>query len=155
MTAQAAVKIRVNVAGFHGAAVSLFCAYDPGTDVLLIARESAYEPGARDGFLKVTTLSSDAAFDTVFKDEDTKEAITAYFALTSTGLMTLADKVQRLSPTTKIERDGMDEGGAKYRIAPDIGCGQVAVLVACWCAQRQRRINSMQSAMRDFELLGI
>jgi hypothetical protein len=58
------IKMRVNIAGFAGSAISMFCAYDPATDVLLLARvANEYEAGPRDDFLKITNVSSDTAFD--------------------------------------------------------------------------------------------
>lgn len=148
------IKIRVNIAGYAGAAVSVFCAYDPGTDMLLVARVATeYEPGGRDGFLKVTNMPSDAAFDAVFENDRTKEAIEAYFALESMRLITLADPVARFSPSAKIERDGMDESGPKYRVAPDIGCGQVAVLVASLYARRQRAQAAASEAFEEFRAI--
>ena len=79
-----AIKIRVNIAGFAGSAISMFCAYDPATDVLLVARVASddqgrekYEAGPRDGFLKVTNVPSDMAFDAIFSSDQTKEAIEA------------------------------------------------------------------------------
>jgi len=150
------IKIRVNIAGFAGAAVSVFCAYDPATDVLLVARVAdEYEGGPRDGFLKVTNMASDSAFDDLFDNENTKEAIEAYFALESMRLITLSDKVQRFNPAAKIERDGMDESGPKYRVAPDIGCGQVAVLVASYCAKQQRAHAAVSDAFEDFRAITI
>ena len=53
------VKMRVNVAGYTGKAVSLYCAYDAETDVLLIAKEGVYEAKPREGFLRVTNQDRD------------------------------------------------------------------------------------------------
>jgi hypothetical protein len=47
-----AVLMRVNIAGYAGQAVSVFCAYDPGTDVLAVSRSAEYEGGERAGFLQ-------------------------------------------------------------------------------------------------------
>lgn len=155
MSAKTAMKMRVNIAGFAGKPVSLFAAYDPKTDMLLVAREGEYEGGQREGFLKVTNQSRDEFHDAIFTDDETNEAIRAYFDLESLRLITLGAQVQRANPSAKIERDGMDENGTKYRVAPDIGCLQVAVLVAAYYAGKQRGISAMQDAMDEFKLLTI
>ena len=147
------IKIRVNVAGYSGTPVSLYCAFDPATDVLLVARAGDYEAGEREGFLKVTNIVSDAAFDSLFEGDQTKEAIEAYFEMDSMRMLTLGEAVQRFNPASQIERDGMDEAGPKYRVAPSITSGQVAVLVACLTAHRQRGHASAAQAFKDFELL--
>lgn len=150
-----AVKIRVNVSGYAGPAVSLFCAFDPATDVLLVARSADYEGGDRDGFLKVTTSASDSAHDLLVQPDQTKEAIEAYFDLQTMGLLTLGDAAQRFNPASKIERDGLDESGPKYRVAPDITSGQVAVLIASMVARQQRAHAVAAEAFAEFELLSI
>lgn len=149
------VKIRVNVAGFAGMPVSLYCAFDPGTDVLLVARAGDYDDAPRDGFLKVSSLASDKAFDFLFESDQTKEAIEAYFEMDSRRMLTLGEAVQRFNPAAQIERDGMDEAGPKYRVAPSINSGQVAVLVACWVARRQRSHALVGEVFGEFELLSI
>lgn len=148
-----AVKIRVNIAGYSGTPVSLFCAFDPATDVLLVGRAGEYEGSDRDGFLKVTNIGSDAAFDMLFEGDQTKEAIEAYFEMESMRMLNMGEAVQRFSPASQIERDGMDEAGPKYRVAPSITSGQVAVLVACLTAHRQRGHVAASEAFKDFELL--
>lgn len=147
------IKFRVNVAGYAGSQVSLYCAFDPGTDMLLIGSAGDYDPGPRDGFLKVTNIESDRAFDLVFLNEETKDAIEAYFEMSARGMLTLGEKVQRFNPSAQIERDGMDESGPKYRVAPGINSGQVAVLVACLVARKQRGHALAAEAFREFELL--
>lgn len=148
-------KIRINVAGFAGAAVSVYGAYDPATGVLLVARSGDHDGGEREGFVKVTNTHADAAFDMVFERDHVKEAIDAYFSMESMRLLTLGEQVQRHNPATKIERDGMDESGPKYRVAPDIGNGHVAVLLACLVARRQRAHSASLEDFKDFELLSL
>ena len=149
------IKIRVNMAGYAGTPVSLYCAYDPATDMLLVARAGDYEDAARDGFLKVSSLASDKEFDMLFESDQTKEAIEAYFEMDSRRMLTLGEQVQRFNPASQIERDGMDEAGPKYRVSPSITSGQVAVLVACLVARQQRANTVALQQFKDFELLGI
>ena len=154
-TPKPTVKMRVNVAGYKGAPTSLFAAYDPQTDILLVARESPYEGGEREGFLKITNQTRDVAHDAVFTEDDTRAAITAYFELDALRLLTLGQAVQRCSPESKIERDGMDEHGMKYRIHPDISNAQVAVLFASFYAGKQRGTGMAQEMMAEMLLISI
>jgi hypothetical protein len=152
----APIKMRVNIAGFAGSAVSVYCAFDPATDVLLIGSVAEeYQAGPREDFLKITNTGTDAAFDAVFQNDETKEAIEAYFALASMRLIVMKESAKRLTPDAKIERDGMDERGPKYRIAPDIGCGQVAVLVASLFAKKQRAHAAAAESFKEFQLIHI
>lgn len=144
------VKMRVNIAGFEGAAASLFCAYDPANDLLLIAREGAeFERHRRDGFLHITNQDRDEAIDALFTNDDLQEAISGYFEMSSLGLLTIASEAQRVNPSTKIERDGLDANGPRYRIAPDMSNGQVAVLVACRYAAQQRSVAAASEAVSE------
>jgi hypothetical protein len=149
------IKMRVNVAGYKGAPASIFAAYDPASDILLVARESAYEGGERAEFLKITNQARDAAQDALFTEDDTRSAIAAYFELDALKLITLGVTVQRCSPDSKIERDGMDEHGMKYRIHPDISNAQVAVLFAALFAGRQRSVGVAQDFMDEMLLISI
>jgi len=152
---RATVLMRINVAGYFGRPVSVFAAYAPSTDILLVSREGEYEVAERPGFLHVTNQFRDEHHDAVFSEQDLKAAIGAYFELNALRLLTLGAKVQRLSPDSKIERMGVDERGANYRIAPDINCAQVAVMVACLFASRQRGVNAAQDMADVFTAITI
>ena len=150
-----AILMRINVAGYFGRPVSVFAAYAPATDILLVSRESEYEVAERPGFLHVTNQHRDEHHDAVFTEQDLKDAICAYFELDALRLLTLGPKVQRLSPDSKIERMGVDERGMNYRIAPDINCAQIAVMVACLFASRQRGVNAAQDLADVFTAVTI
>ena len=143
------VMMRVNCAGQQGQPVSLFAAYDPETDVIVIARESKYEVVPRDGFLRVTMRDADPEHDMVFTENEYHDAIVAFFDLDAMNLVQFANGLAKLSPENKIERDGMDERGVKYRIAPDIGNAQAAVLIACYAARRQRLVAQAEDFMGE------
>lgn len=143
-----AVKMRINVAGFLGNPVSMMCAFDPATDVLLIARANDYETTDRAGFLRITTQDKDAFFDAVFPEDDMREAITSYFGLDSLSLINLTDHVRQHEPKNRIERNGIDDHGPVYRINPDITNGQIAVLIASYYAKRQRNVVAVSSFMK-------
>lgn len=139
------VKMRINVAGYQGEPVTLYAAYDPANDVLLVARDDKYTPGPRDGYLKITNQERDEARDALFSDEDLSDAISAFFELDGLRLLTLSDTVRRHNPSARIERDGITEAGVKYRISPDMSCAQVGVMVACLFANRQRGVRAADS----------
>jgi hypothetical protein len=149
------VLIRVNIAGYGGSPVSMFCAYDPDTDILAVSREAEYEGGQRNGFLKITNQDRDEAFDALYTEEQTKSAIGAFFELDALKLLVISTKAQRCNPLNKIERDGMDEGGMKYRIAPDISNGQVAVMAASWYANTQRGVTAVREFAEEMRMLTI
>lgn len=147
--AEQKVMMRVNCAGQQGQPVSLFAAYDPETDVLVVVRETKYETVVREGFLRVTTRDADPEHDMVFTEENYHDAIVAFFDLQAMSLIQFANGLAKLNPENKIERDGMDERGVKYRIAPDIGNAQAAVLIACFAARRQRMVGLAEEFMDE------
>lgn len=138
-------KMRINVAGFSGEALSVFAAYDRDTDVLLILRDAPYETVRRDGFLHLTTQAGDQNHDSIFEREHFREAIEAYFDASSMRALQLADTMARHGPESKLQRNGVDEKGPKYQIDPSITNGQVAVLLAAYYARQQRAIASSSS----------
>lgn len=142
--------MRVNVAGYSGAPTSLLCAFDPNSDVLLVSKSVPYESIDRPGFLRITTQDQDVVFDALFTEDDSRDAIVAYFSLDAMKLLTLADNVKQFDPRNAIERDGMDEGGMKYRIRPEINNGQVGVLIASFYAKKQREVAAIESFMDVF-----
>lgn len=153
---KASILMRVNIVGFAGAPSTLFCAFDPNTDILAVVREGdGYEAGPRDGFLKISSQQRDAHQDALYTEDNTREAITAFFELDALKLINISAKAQRCDPRSKIERDGMDESGMKYRIAPDITNAQVAVLAAAFFAGAQRGAAAAQDFMDDMRLFSL
>lgn len=150
------VNFRINIAGFAGSAITLFAAYSFDKDLLLVAKEAPeYEGGARDGFLKITNQARDGAYDALFNaDVEMADAIKSFFDFEGMHRLTLSQAVQRHGPGTKIERDGFSDTGQKYRIAPDMSCGQVAVMVACLMADRQRGVAAAESFAMDMLIIG-
>lgn len=145
------VKIRVNIAGYgnQGETPStVLCAFSRSTGVLSVADEREMERAGRAGFLLVTNIRTDANCDAFFAPDMLREAIAAFFMMESQGLVEISKKAERARPTSKIESDGMDERGVKYRIKSDCGNRQVAVLAACWFANIQRGVGA---ALDDFD----
>lgn len=137
------VFIRVNAAGYAGEAKSLICSFDPATDMLLVMKEVPYEDGERPGFLHVTTQVQDRHRDMLFGEDETRDAINAFYGLEGLRLVSLQGDVARLNPSNAIERDGMDESGMKFRFRDSIENGHYAVLIAAYVAQKQRDVRVM------------
>jgi hypothetical protein len=149
------ILIRSSMAGYGGSPVSVFCAYDPSTDILAVSRKGDYEGSERDGFLKITNQDRDAAFDALFTEDKIREAITAFFELDALKLVSISSRASACHPSNKIERDGMDERGMNYRISPDIKNEQVAVLAACWYANVQRNVSAVRDFAEEMRLISI
>ena len=146
-----AVKIRVNIAGYGNqgeAPATVLCAFDRASGTLRVADERAMESAGRAGWLLVTNQRTDEHCDAFFSPDMLRDAIAAFFLMESLGLVGIDKKAERARPTSKIESDGMDERGVKYRIKSDCGNKQVAVLAACWFANIQRGVGA---ALDDFD----
>lgn len=143
--------IRVNIVGYAGQPVSVFAAFDPETDILAVANVRDIEHAERDGFLRIANSAHEKWFDALFTEDKLRDAVVAFFELTSLGLLSIDTRAQRANPAAKIEPDGMDERGTKYRLAPDIGPAQVAVLAACWYAGQQRGLRDAMDFAGELE----
>lgn len=153
--AETTVLIRVNIAGFSGEPVSLYAAFDHADDLLLISDSKAYEGGEAPDMLKISNQDRDAYRDDLVGDEQLQDAIFAFFEMDGLKLLALSDRAKRHNPGTKIERDGIGEGGVRYRISPDITCAQVGVMFACLAAKRQRGITGALSIMEEISAFSV
>lgn len=145
-----AVLIRVNILGFAGEPATIFGAFDPATEVLAIARIAPeYEPGPRDGFVKITNQERDAGHDLLFSEADLRDAIQAFFELDALKLVNLGAHAGRISPANRIERKGLGDTGVDYNIHPDTSNLQVAVLAAALFSSRQRGVRNALEFMDD------
>jgi hypothetical protein len=148
--------MRVNAAGYIGEPVSLMCSFDPSTDILAVVKKMpAYEDSDRAGYLRVTTQERDAAHDAVFLEDDTRDAILAYFDMRQMGHLNLVKDMASHQPENSIEREGMDEHGMKFRVKPEITNAQFAVLVACFYAKKQREVAAIGEVMQDMAFYSI
>lgn len=143
------VLLRVNIAGFSGEPVSLYGAFDHEEDLLLVSDSKTYDPGEATELLKISNQERDTHRDDLVSDDDMQAAIRAFFEMDGLKLLALGEKAARHNPSNKIERDGVDEGGVRYRISPDITCAQVAVMFACLAASRQRTVNGALAFMEE------
>lgn len=143
------VLLRVNIAGFGGGAVSLYGAFDHEEDLLFVSDSKDYDPGEAVDLLKISNQERDTHRDDLVTDDDLQDAIRAFFEMEGLKLLVVSERAARHNPSNKIERDGVDEGGVRYRISPDITCAQVAVMFACLAAKRQRSIVGALGMMEE------
>ena len=127
---------------------------DVPTGMLLVDSSKTVEAGTPEkrgrGCAVVTNNGNCDDFDLLFTGDDLRGAIADYFSFAGRGLLTIEDAQQRHNPATKIEPDGVDEHGPKYRIANDISNGQIAVIVLCWFALRQAGFARQLSAFDEY-----
>lgn len=88
--------------------------------------------------------------DMLFGEKDVAAAISDYFQFAGRGLLMIDESMAIFDPRSRIEPDGVDESGRKFRIAPDITNGQIAVMAMCWFAVRQRQVASSLEMMESF-----
>jgi hypothetical protein len=155
------IPIQATIVGYSGKACTLFSVYEPDSQILTIAVESAFRRDRRDDCMVITN-NPDIERDGLFTEDDLSDAIGAFFQMqggvaidgNSTRLQFL-DKAQRANPGSKIEKDGIDASGQKYRIAEDIACAQVAALATCWYANSRagavQNVLSMADSLNDLE----
>lgn len=149
------MKFEVSISGYGETGskpVTLRCFYDKEEDYLLIAQEAPFAEHRTDGYALVTNLNLQTR-DFLFANEHLRDAIRDYFSRNSQGTTEIDDSLNRFRPESKIENDGIDERGPKYRLAPDIGNGQVAVLAALAFVAAQGPATDAMAAMEDFTKL--
>ena len=119
----------------------LYGALDMGSGVLMIDVAQSIKPGVKPKRYKESAMATDDAtaedYDILFTEDLLQDAIRDYFSFAGRGVLDIGDAVQRHNPASKIEADGLDEHGRKFRLAQDITNGQIAVIVLCWFALKQ------------------
>lgn len=121
------IRLQAEVSGYKGPAVNIMAALDPDSGYLVVARE--LKMGERISGVLVTSNDPRAQQrDRLFTEDDLQEAIRLYFRAQSTGMVELTPNVSKHEPAHKIENDGINENGTKYRLNPDITNGSIAVL---------------------------
>lgn len=139
------ISLQCTIGGLSAGAVTggdtLFAALDVVTGTLLVDMSESQPQGMperrRPGCAVVTNNPASEDYDALFTEADMRAAIADYFAFAGRGLLVLEDSQARHNPGSRIAPDGVDESGIKYRVAPDISNGQLAVVVLCWFALKQ------------------
>lgn len=158
------VPMQVTIAGLaptQGAsgALTLYGELDRASGLVMVFEAAPLRPGvAPERRPDHAILTNDPAIeprDSLFTEDHLRAAVNDYFAARGRGLLKLEPDVQRFDPAAKIEPDGMDERGRKYRFSPDLNDGMVAVLAMCWFAQQQTGFAAQLGHIDEFDDLSI
>lgn len=142
------MDIVVSISGYAGEPVSLLAFSDPGNGVLAIAKKTRdFQEAGLEGFAFVTNTRAET-YDCLFTEEHMADAIRAFLVGEGSELITLGDHASRYRP--RIETDGVNESGQKYRLPADLTNGEVAVLALTHFHSRQRAITTAGAAMDEF-----
>lgn len=151
--APAGMKIMVSIGGYGAAGtepVTLTAFKNNALGILVILEKVTYRDIADEGFAFVTNMRL-KNYDCLFKEEHLSDAITAYKEAEGMNTIMLADDVAKYRP--RIETDGVDTQGQKYRLAGDMGNAEIAVLALAHFMSRQRGIESLGRMSDDIARL--
>lgn len=141
------MKILVSIGGYGGTGASpitLAALRDDATGVLSVAKGVKYRDEPLVGFAFVTNMRL-PNYDCLFTEEHLQSAILAYKEGEGLGTFLIDDEVAKHRP--RIETDGIDTKGQKYRLAPDFTNGEMAVLALAYFQSRQRSIGGLSDQM--------
>ena len=153
------IQIQATFTGYSGRACTLFSAFDSKAKVLIIGAEVDYWT-RRKGDGIVITNDPDIPRDSLFADSDLRSAIAAFFSLKSgfaadgkSPRIAFSERAARANPDQSIEKDGIDAGGPRFRVAEGVTCGQIAALATCLYAVRSDSIERAVSMAESFKFL--
>lgn len=136
------MRIQVSIAGYSGTPVTLACVKDPATGVLVISKQVKYNEAKLAPDFALVSSHTLAQTDFTFNDEKFGDAVKAYFDQKGQGILVVHESLARFNPDNRIEYDSVDATGRRYRIAPEIDNGQVAVLAVAAFAEIQNHIST-------------
>ncbi len=142
--------ICASIAGYNGKPTTLLAMFDEATRALVIRKEIEYREARREGetdWAFVTNVRC-AAYDCMFTEEHLADAVSAYKEMEGSGTAVIHDDVVKYRP--RVESDGVDEKGQKWRLNPSMENGEVAVLALVHFMERQRGIGRVLEEMDDF-----
>lgn len=143
----------VSIGGYGPAGsepVTLMAFKSNALGTMTVLSRITYRESPDEGFAFVTNLRL-KNYDCLFKEEHLADAITGYKEGEGMGTILLADDVSKYRP--RIEVDGVDTQGQKYRLHSDIGNAEVAVLALAHFMSRQRGIESLTQMSDDIARL--
>lgn len=147
------MKIQATIGGFAGEPCTMIALLDERTGVLVIAKTVKYrEERIAPDYSLVSNLAL-PDMDLTFEDKNLRDTIRAYYTRKAQLTLDLLPEVKRYEPDNRIEQDAVDEGGRRYRIAPDIQNGQVAVLAIVGLVESQSAFAAaveMADELADF-----
>lgn len=143
------MRILTVISGYQGPPIALASVLDESTGVLVIAKQLSYREDRPAPDMAVVSNLDLKACDFLYTDARLRDSIRAYFARRGQGTLEIESILGRYMPDNKIEQDGVDESGRKFRISPDIDNGQIAVLATVAFVEAQKPIAHSISAMDE------
>lgn len=147
------MKIQSTIAGFSGEPITMVGNLDEKTGVLVVVKAVKFrEERIAPDFALVSNLDL-PELDFLFTDKLLRETIRSYYTRKAQLTLDIMTEASRFQPDNKIEQESVDEGGRRYRIAPDIQNGQMAILAMVAIVQAQSHVESaisMANEMADF-----
>jgi hypothetical protein len=148
------MKIMASVSGFSGDSVTLLAFLDPATGVLAIAKKTQeFREVGDEGYAFVTNTRTES-YDCLFTEDHWAQAMRDFKVAEGSETVKLGAEATRFTP--RIESDGVDDHGQKYRLHEDLTNGEVAVLALVHFQQRQLAMSAVDSVMDEwFDLIRI
>lgn len=147
------MKIMVSISGYTGESVTLAGVIDPANGILAVVKSVKFREVADEGFAFITNTKTEA-YDCLFTEEHWAQAIRDYQVAMGNETMTINEAAHRFKP--RLETDGVDERGQKYRLHAELQNGEVAVLAMVHFQQRQKALTIADDAMDEwFDLVMI
>lgn len=141
------MKIMSSARGLSGDPVTLAAVLDPATGVLVVTKKVEFREEPDEGFAFVTNFRCET-YDSLFLEEHWNDAIKAFKQAESAEALVIMDEVNRWRP--RIETDGVDERGQKYRLREDMENGEMAILALVHFHERQRSMMAVDDAVDEF-----
>jgi len=134
------MKILASIGGYGAMAAEAvtIAALRQPDGILAIIRSVNYTAQRQPGMAFVTNMKLDA-YDCLFQEEHLSAAIRSLKEMEGQGLLTYSDDALKFKP--RVETDGIDERGQKYRLDANIDNGQMAVLAIVHFVSRQQAIT--------------
>lgn len=136
------MKILASIGGYgpNGSeAVTIAALRQPDGILAIIKKTEVFHAERQPGMAFVTNMKL-GAYDCLFQEEHLSTAIRSYKEMQGQGLLTFSADSVRFTP--RVETDGIDEKGQKYRLDENIDNGQMAVLAIVHFVSRQQAITS-------------
>lgn len=152
-TPAAGMKIMASVGGYGGAGaepITLTAFKNNALGVLVIMGQIPYTDTRVKDLAFVTNMRL-PDYDCLFRDEDLNAAIIAFKEGEGLGTILFDDNAARWRP--RIESDGVDSNGQKYRLGGEFTNGEMAVLALSYFMTRQRTVDATSRMTDDIARL--
>jgi hypothetical protein len=151
------LKIQVNIGGFQGTSITLLAALNDKDILTFVKTHDFSETRLKEEFAFIGNVGEE--LDYRFTDTDFNHAILAFLQRKATETVVIAKELSRYEPATRLELDQIKEKGRSYRIEQGIDNGQIAVLVGCFFADKQKGFRQSADMALDvqdvYEVLSI